>query len=274
MATASIALSERWADPRSPDAAPRWLLPLVVVAHVSLLAWLATRDLIPQPAPLATLMVRVIAPAVPAAADIPPARPIPVERKPVPRPQPTLPPPIPAAQAQPPIPAAAQVAQKAPDPSALPHVASSQDDAAPSRAEPHRGGLPTQLPTVTSSQDDAQPPQAGPHRGGLPAQLPHAASSQDDVAPPRFDADYLHNPAPVYPALSRRLGEEGRVVLRVFVEPSGRPSRIEIGTGSGSPRLDRAALEAVRHWQFVPARRGDMAVGAWVLVPIVFDLRG
>ena len=93
------------------------------------------------------------------------------------------------------------------------------------------------------------------------------------ISQPRFDADYLLNPAPVYPALARRMGEEGKVVLRVFVEPVGRPSQIEVKTGSGSPRLDQAAQEAVWRWKFVAARRGEEAVGAWVLVPIVFNLR-
>jgi len=92
------------------------------------------------------------------------------------------------------------------------------------------------------------------------------------VAPPRFDADYLLNPAPVYPALARRLGEAGKVLLRVFVAADGRPTQIEIKQGSGSPRLDQAALDAVWRWRFVAARQGAEAVGAWVQVPIVFNL--
>lgn len=106
------------------------------------------------------------------------------------------------------------------------------------------------------------------------APAPAPAPSPPAVSQPRFDADYLQNPAPAYPALSRRLGEEGKVVLRVFVEPTGRPGQVEVKTGSGSPRLDQAAQEAVWRWKFVSARRGDEAIGAWVLVPIVFNLRG
>lgn len=90
--------------------------------------------------------------------------------------------------------------------------------------------------------------------------------------PPRFLAAYLNNPAPEYPPLSRKLGEEGRVVLRVLVSPEGRPSQIEVKGGSGSARLDQAAVETVRRWRFVPARLGDEAVSAWVLVPISFHL--
>lgn len=101
-----------------------------------------------------------------------------------------------------------------------------------------------------------------------------AAPATATVTQARFDADYLQNPPPAYPALSRRIGEEGTVVLRVFVETTGRPSQIEVKSASGSPRLDQAAQDAVWRWKFVPARRGDETIGAWVLVPIVFNLRG
>ncbi|HQV09399.1 MAG TPA: energy transducer TonB, partial [Thauera sp.] len=94
------------------------------------------------------------------------------------------------------------------------------------------------------------------------------------VTAARFDAAYLNNPRPAYPMLSRRLREEGQVMLRVLVSPEGQPARVELRTSSGSERLDRAAQEAVARWRFVPARRGDVAVEAWVLVPIVFKLQG
>lgn len=91
--------------------------------------------------------------------------------------------------------------------------------------------------------------------------------------PPRFDADYLDNPKPAYPPLSRRLGEEGKVILRVFVETNGQAAKVEMQASSGFPRLDEAAGAAVARWRFVPARRGDEPVAAWVRVPIVFALR-
>lgn len=62
-------------------------------------------------------------------------------------------------------------------------------------------------------------------------------------------------------------------MLRVFVEASGRPSQLEIKSSSGSPRLDQSAQEAVSRWKFIPARQGQDAIGAWVLVPIIFKLR-
>ncbi len=90
---------------------------------------------------------------------------------------------------------------------------------------------------------------------------------------PRFDADYLDNPKPPYPPLARRMGEQGRVVLRVHVGPDGAASEVLLHASSGSPRLDESALQTVRRWKFVPARRGAEPVAAWVLVPIAFTLK-
>jgi periplasmic protein TonB len=96
----------------------------------------------------------------------------------------------------------------------------------------------------------------------------HAVNS-----PPQVDVHYLNNPAPQYPSLSRRAGEEGKVVLQVLVEASGLPSKVSVSTSSGYERLDRAAVVAVSHWKFVAARRGQTLVPAWVLVPVVFSLK-
>ena len=70
------------------------------------------------------------------------------------------------------------------------------------------------------------------------------------------------------------MGEQGRVFLRVLVAADGVAQQVELKTTSGSPRLDHAALDAVKRWRFVPARQGDQAVAAWVVVPISFSLEG
>lgn len=98
------------------------------------------------------------------------------------------------------------------------------------------------------------------------------APAAEPVSQARFDADYLKNPAPAYPPLSRRMGEEGKVILRVLVNPQGTADSVEIKTSSGSVRLDEAAQKTVRNWKFIPAKRGDTAVQSWVLVPIIFKL--
>jgi protein TonB len=110
--------------------------------------------------------------------------------------------------------------------------------------------------------------------GPAPAPAPLAmAAPPAPVIPPRFNADYLNNPAPAYPPISRRMGEEGKVVLRVHVNERGLPDEVQLKASSGSQRLDATALETVRQWKFVPARHGEKPVDAWVLVPIAFSLR-
>jgi len=104
------------------------------------------------------------------------------------------------------------------------------------------------------------------------AEVAEVADEEMPLVEPSFQADYLRNPAPAYPRLSRRLGEEGEVSLRVLVDPHGKPRRVELNVSSGFERLDRAALDVVQRWSFVPARRGSRAVEAWVIVPIVFSL--
>ena len=92
------------------------------------------------------------------------------------------------------------------------------------------------------------------------------------MIPPSFNANYLDNPPPAYPILSRRVGQQGKVLLRVFVNAGGTADKVEIRSSSGFDRLDEAALDAVRRWRFVPARQGDKPIAAWVLVPITFTL--
>lgn len=105
-----------------------------------------------------------------------------------------------------------------------------------------------------------------------PARIAQVEAAQTTVTPPVYEADYLSNPPPSYPRLSRRLREEGEVELRVRVDPAGQPVVVELARSSGSGRLDEAALRAVRDWRFEPARRGGQAVEAWVRVPILFKL--
>ena len=100
----------------------------------------------------------------------------------------------------------------------------------------------------------------------------NAAPAEESFSQARFDANYLRNPAPPYPSLSKRMGEEGKVVLRVSVNPEGTADSVDIKTSSGSPRLDESAQKTVRNWKFVPAKRGDAPVQSWVLVPIIFKL--
>lgn len=89
---------------------------------------------------------------------------------------------------------------------------------------------------------------------------------------PLTPARYRATPLPAYPATAREQGVEGVVLLEVQVFGSGRVGEVRLKASSGSPRLDAAALEAVKAWTFVPARRGPRAVDSWVEVPVKFAI--
>lgn len=125
---------------------------------------------------------------------------------------------------------------------------------------------------VSSPVADSKPAPLAENRATASQPANEAPAAPAPVSAPRFDAAYLSNPAPVYPPLSRRMEEEGKVLLRVHVTPDGMASEVTIARSSGFPRLDEAALNAVRRWRFVPAKQGDKAVAAWVNVPLAFKL--
>ena len=128
--------------------------------------------------------------------------------------------------------------------------------------------MPTaQIEATQSNLPSPSVPVAAP-----PAEIKPSAPPAEAYVQPRFDADYLKNPAPNYPPLSRRMREEGKVILRVLVSAQGSADSVEVKTTSGSQRLDDAAVNTVKQWKFIPARRGDSAVPSAVLVPIIFKL--
>ena len=116
-------------------------------------------------------------------------------------------------------------------------------------------------------------PEVLPPPAPVAVDAPKSASSAAPPSPPR-PAEYLANPKPSYPSLSRRLGEEGTVRLNILVNPDGSVARLELAKSSGYPRLDQSAMNTVQSsWKFEPARQGGKPVAAWVIVPIQFTLR-
>lgn len=113
-----------------------------------------------------------------------------------------------------------------------------------------------------------------------PAPAPQAEAKPAAPAPaapgdsnPLVDASAAGNAKPVYPRASKALGEQGVVVLEVFVTLEGTVGDIRIGRSSGFDRLDESALRAVRQWHFIPARQGGKQVSMWYKQPITFDLK-
>ena len=156
--------------------------------------------------------------------------------------------------------------EPAPRPVAKPQPAVAHQPVIAMAATPNTPATaPTVAPTVESAP--AAPVAAAPAASS-------AAPSSTAVTPARFNAAYLNNPEPKYPPLSRRLGEEGKVLLKVRVTPDGLAAAVDLEKSSNFERLDAAAREVVAHWRFVPAKRGDQPIEASVIVPIVFRLEG
>jgi periplasmic protein TonB len=84
--------------------------------------------------------------------------------------------------------------------------------------------------------------------------------------------NYLRNPPPAYPELSRRRREEGIVYLLVHVSSEGTVKEISVGKSSGFSRLDEAALKSVKGWEFQPAKANGFKVDSRVEVPVRFRL--
>ena len=231
----ALARARPTTDWRSAGRSSRWTSAAIVVAlHVALV--------------IVLLQFESVRMAVTAAAPVMATLISPPREKPEVLPKPVPPPP----------PLKPQLRHK-PRPTPLPPVITAQPEVPSTysaRPEP-----PTPVPTPPVEVAVAPGPATEP----APAPAP--------VSPPSFNAAYLNNPAPAYPLESRQIGEEGRVVLRVFVNERGLPQEVQVRTSSGFSRLDTTAQETVRRWKFVPARRGDTAVGAWVLVPMTFNLR-
>jgi periplasmic protein TonB len=83
---------------------------------------------------------------------------------------------------------------------------------------------------------------------------------------------YRLNPPPPYPPAARQRHYQGTVLLEVLVDEGGKVGELRVARSSGHPLLDRAALNAVRHWRFEPGRRHGVNIAMWVQIPVRFVL--
>lgn len=235
-----------------PRLSPGVLAAVVLVHLGALAAVLALLETPSASTPPAPLYVRLIEPATaPAETATPANAPALAPRRPpesAPA-SPSAPTAKAAGAAIPPV--RTEIAQPAPAPSPQP---------APAPAAPASAAALPATPAPVAAQ------------GATEASQPTSAPAVLPVTQPRFNAEYLDNPKPPYPGLSRRMGEEGEVRLKVYVDANGTALQIELYRSSGFPRLDQSARDTVRQWRFVPARQGEQTVPAWIIVPIRFSL--
>lgn len=122
---------------------------------------------------------------------------------------------------------------------------------------------------VTTPQPPAPPVAAPVAEAPAP---PPAPPAPPRVELPSSDADYLQNPKPAYPPISKRLGEQGKVLVRVLIGVDGNAQKAEIKQSSGFDRLDQSAMATVLRWRYTPGKRAGLAEAMWFNVPINFVL--
>lgn len=92
------------------------------------------------------------------------------------------------------------------------------------------------------------------------------------VSMPNSDASELSNPKPPYPAISRKLREQGLVTLKACIGANGTLESLDLKQGSGYSRLDQVALQTVKQWRFIPAKKGNTPVPMCYELPVKFIL--
>ena len=214
-----------------------WLgLIAVVFGHIAILAVLMAHQTVVTPiVPAKPMMVSLIAPPAPEPELVPIIEPKP-EPKPVVKPTPKK-----------------VVQEIKPIETPAPRLVEATTE--PVQVEE----APKPVVTETIAETPKAPPKAEP-------------VVEEKIELPRFGVAYLNNPQPDYPSMSRRLGEEGRVLMKVLVSSDGAARTVDVQESSGSERLDNAAVNAVKKWRFIPARKNNQPLDAFVLVPIKFSL--
>lgn len=143
--------------------------------------------------------------------------------------------------------------------------------------------LVAKAPVVTESEPVAPPPPPEPAPEPEPEPVPEPVveappAPQMPAGPVTLSSELSvacpHLNAPGYPPLSRRLGEEGKLVLRVELDEQGRVDVAQVVNSSGFNRLDEAALAAVKTWRCNPPLRDGLPVRAVALQPFNFVLQG
>jgi protein TonB len=129
------------------------------------------------------------------------------------------------------------------------------------------------LPFLTGEVRPAPDPLPSEPRA-VPLPMPFETLPEPPRAPPVLAARPIANPAPAYPRLARRAGEEGSVLCRIHIDPRGRVERVEVVESSGHARLDEAARDRLLTWTFEPRREDGLAVAEVRLHRVTFRLDG
>jgi periplasmic protein TonB len=135
-----------------------------------------------------------------------------------------------------------------------------------------------ELPSSAELMDSTPARQMSRHADGPPTSEPEpsspaTASGTPDVSLVEAQLITGSGRPPSYPRMARERGWQGVTTIGVRVGTDGGVEKLWVASSSGYRLLDQAALAAVRHWRFQPAKIGERAVPGEVRVPIIFELR-
>jgi protein TonB len=134
--------------------------------------------------------------------------------------------------------------------------------------------VPPPAPVVAPPPAPVQPVVAAPPPAQPTVVAPPPAPPQPVILSGELSVSCPERSPPNYPLRSRRLNEQGRVLLRVELNEAGHLSDVTVKTSSGFPMLDAAAVSAVKTWRCKPAIRNGVSVPAVALQPFAFILEG
>jgi len=83
---------------------------------------------------------------------------------------------------------------------------------------------------------------------------------------------YAQQVEPEYPSASKRLREEGSVVVQVLIDERGMPNDVHVVKSSGFSRLDASAVSAVKRFRFHPTVINGRPATGYAKIPVNFKL--
>jgi TonB family protein len=138
--------------------------------------------------------------------------------------------------------------------------------APPAAAQPAPGGAPPPPPepVIKPEPAPAEPAKSAP-------------SVKEGELVPIAEVDTPPVPTkkvpPAFPPIAKMKKITGKVTVKVLVSEKGKPDQVEVVSISPPSNVgfDKAALEAVRQWDFQPATKEGVRVKCWFLIPVAFE---
>lgn len=120
----------------------------------------------------------------------------------------------------------------------------------------------TQITSTPTPADNVQKNDVVPQTGG----------AQSDGKQVNLSQAQCNIPEPIYPTLSRRMSEEGKVLVRLHINEAGSVEKINLVQSSGIQRLDQAALEAAQKARCKPFMEMNKPIKVTAIQPYIFRL--